>query len=246
MIPIRDSVPSRSVPVVVRTLILVNVLVFFFEIALSRGSTEQLFYLFGFVPARFTHPAWAEAVGFPMGSYWSILTHQFLHGGWLHIIMNMWALWIFGDNVEDRMGPLRFIIFYVTCGAAAALTQLFMTPDSTVPAVGASGAIAGVLGAYLMFFPTSRLVVLLPILFFPFFFEVPAIFYLVFWFFSQVFSGTASLLGPQRAGGIAFWAHVGGFVAGMLLCWIFRRRPARRRLQPDEYAMQWAWEPRRR
>ena len=246
MIPIRDSVPSRSVPVVTRALIFVNVLVFFFQLTLPRGSIEQFFYLFGFVPARFTHPDWAASVGFPMGSYWPILTHQFLHGGWLHIFMNMWALWIFGDNVEDRMGPLRFTIFYLVCGSIAALTQLFMTPDSTVPAVGASGAIAGVLGAYLMFFPTSRLVVLLPILFFPFFFEVPAVFYLVFWFFSQLFSGTASLVGPKQVGGIAFWAHVGGFVAGVLLCWVFRRRPARRPLQPDEYAMQWAWEPRRR
>jgi membrane associated rhomboid family serine protease len=157
----------------------------------------------------------------------------------------MWALWIFGDNVEDRMGPVRFSIFYLACGVIAALTQLFMNPDSTVPEVGASGAIAGVLGAYLVFFPTARLIVLFPILFFPFFFEVPAVFYLVFWFFTQLLSGTAALAGPQQVGGIAFWAHVGGFIAGVLLCGLLRR-PGRRLLQPDEYPMEWAWEQRRR
>jgi membrane associated rhomboid family serine protease len=246
MIPIRDSVPSHSVPVVTRALIFVNALVFFFELTLPPGSLEQFFYLFGFVPARFTHPEWAESVGFPMGNYWPILTHQFLHGGWLHILANMWGLWIFGDNVEDRMGSVRFTIFYLVCGAIAAVTQLFMTPDSTVPAVGASGAIAGVLGAYLVFFPSARLILLIPILFFPFFFEVPAVFYLVFWFFTQLFSGTAALVGPKQVGGIAFWAHVGGFVAGVLLCGVFRRRPAPRALQSDEYPIEWAWQPRRR
>ncbi|PYL17215.1 MAG: rhomboid family intramembrane serine protease, partial [Verrucomicrobia bacterium] len=172
MFPIQDSVPSRSVPVVTRALILINAIVFFFELSLPQASVEQLFYLFGIVPARFTHPDWAAYVGFPVDSYWPFLTHQFLHGGWLHIIFNMWTLWIFGDNVEDRMGPLRFGIFYLTCGILAGVTQLLTNSDSTVPSVGASGAIAGVLGAYLLFFPTARLVVMFPIFFFPFFFEV--------------------------------------------------------------------------
>jgi len=246
MFPIQDSVPSRSVPVVTRALILINVVVFFFELSLSRESIIQLFYLFGVVPARFTDPEWAASIGFPIGSYWSLLTHQFLHGGWLHIVANMWTLWIFGDNVEDRMGPLRFIIFYLVCGVLAALTQVLVTPDATIPSVGASGAIAGVLGAYLLFFPTARLIVLIPILFFPFFFELPAVIFLVFWFFIQLFSGTAILASPQQVGGIAFWAHIGGFIAGMLLCRFFVRRPVRRRLQPDEYGLEWAWEPRER
>src|SRR5712675_3275144 len=193
MFPIQDSVPSRSMPVVTRALILINVVVFFFELMLPRQGLEQLFYLFGLVPARFTHPDWAAGVGFPVDDYWPILTHQFLHGGWLHIISNMWALWIFGDNVEDRMGSVRFAIFYLTCGAVAGLTQLLTNPDSTLPSVGASGAIAGVLGAYLIFFPTARLIVMFPILFFPVFFEVPAVFYLAIWFFSQLFSGRAAL-----------------------------------------------------
>jgi membrane associated rhomboid family serine protease len=246
MFPIQDSVPSRSVPVVTRALILINVVVFFFELSLSRESIIQLFYLFGVVPARFTDPEWAASIGFPIGSYWSLLTHQFLHGGWLHIVANMWTLWIFGDNVEDRMGPLRFIIFYLVCGVLAALTQVLVTPDATIPSVGASGAIAGVLGAYLLFFPTARLIVLIPILFFPFFFELPAVIFLVLWFFIQLFSGTAMLASLQQVGGIAFWAHIGGFIAGMLLCRFFVRRPVRRRLQPDEYGLEWAWEPRER
>ncbi|MFL6546171.1 MAG: rhomboid family intramembrane serine protease [Verrucomicrobia bacterium 13_2_20CM_55_10] len=246
MFPIQDSVPSRSVPVVTRALILINVVVFFFELSLSRESIIQLFYLFGVVPARFTDPEWAASIGFPIGSYWSLLTHQFLHGGWLHIVANMWTLWIFGDNVEDRMGPLRFIIFYLVCGVLAALTQVLVTPNATIPSVGASGAIAGVLGAYFLFFPTARLIVLIPILFFPFFFELPAVIFLVLWFFIQLFSGTAMLASPQQVGGIAFWAHIGGFIAGMLLCRFFVRRPVRRRLQSDEYGLEWAWEPRER
>src|SRR5580700_7221587 len=213
-----DSVPSRSVPVVTRTLILINVVMFFFELALPQETLEQVFYLFGIVPARFAHPNWAARVGFPVNDYWPLLTHQFLHGGWLHIIGNMWTLWIFGDNVEDRMGPLRFAIFYLICGSIAGVTQMLTNPDSVVPSVGASGAIAGVLGAYLLFFPTARLIVLIPILFFPFFFELPAVIFLAIWFFIQLFSGTAMLANPGQVGGIAFWAHVGGFIAGMLLC----------------------------
>ena len=142
------------------------------------------------------------------------------------------------------MGPVRIAIFYLTCGTLAALTQVLANPDSTVPSVGASGAIAGVLGAYLLFFPTARLIVLFPIFFFPLFFEVPAIFYLVLWFFSQLFSGTLALAGPQHVGGIAFWAHIGGFVSGMLLCGLFVHR--RRQSQPDEYGLEWGWDPRRR
>jgi membrane associated rhomboid family serine protease len=244
MFPIQDSVPSRSVPVVTRALILINVLVFFFELMLPRQGLEQIVYLFGIVPARFTHPDWAAYVGFPVDGYWTVLTHQFLHGGWLHLIANMWTLWIFGDNVEDQMGSLRFATFYLICGSIAGLTQVLTNPDSTIPSVGASGAIAGVLGAYLMFFPTARLIVLFPIFFFPFFFEVPAVLYLVLWFFINLFSGTAALAGPQEVGGIAWWAHVGGFVSGMLLCRLFARR--RRQLQPDEYGLEWAWEPRSR
>jgi membrane associated rhomboid family serine protease len=156
----------------------------------------------------------------------------------------MWTLWIFGDNVEDRMGSLRFAIFYLLCGSIAGITHMLINPDSTVPSVGASGAIAGVLGAYLIFFPTARLVVMFPIFFFPFFFEVPAVLYLVLWFLINLFSGTAALAGPEQVGGIAFWAHIGGFVSGMLLCGLFA--PRRRHFQSDEYGLEWAWEQRPR
>ena len=169
---------------------------------------------------------------------------QFLHGGWLHIIGNMWTLWIFGDNVEDRMGSLRFAIFYVTCGMAA-VAQLITLPDSMVPTVGASGAIAGVLGAYLLFFPTARLVVLFPVLFLPFFFQLPAVLYLGAWFVIQLFSGTLALASAAQVGGIAWWAHVGGFTAGLLLCRLFVRRRRALRMQTDEYAIEWTWQLRR-
>ena len=245
MFPIMDSIPSRSVPVVTRALILINVVVFFFELALPQEALEQVFYLFGIVPARFEHPDWAARVGFPVNDYWPLLTHQFLHGGWLHIIGNMWALWIFGDNVEDRMGPLRFAVFYLTCGLAAAVTHLMTQPESTVSTVGASGAIAGVLGAYLLLFPTARLVVLFPVLFLPFFFELPAVLYLGAWFLIQLFSGTMALASPAHVGGIAWWAHVGGFTAGLLLCPLFVRRRRALRMQPDEYGIEWTWQPRR-
>ena len=237
----RDSIPTRTVPVVTRALILINAVVFFFELAVPEEVLEQIVYLFGVVPARLSNPDWAASVGFPVGSYLSLLTHQFLHGGWLHIISNMWALWIFGDNVEDAMGRVGFSIFYLLCGVLAALTHVFIQPDMAVPSIGASGAIAGVLGAYLVLYPKARTVVLLPIFLFPFFFEVPAVLYLGIWFMTQLFSGTMALALPQQAGGIAFWAHIGGFAAGMLLCLLFVRR-GRRRAQPDENSLQWAWQ----
>ncbi len=240
MFPVQDSIPTRTVPIVTRALILINVVVFFFEVALPKDNLEQIVYQFGIVPARFTHPDWAASVGFPVGSYWSLLTHQFLHGGWFHIISNMWALWIFGDNVEDAMGRFRFAVFYLLCGVLAGLTHIFVQPDLTVPSIGASGAIAGVLGAYLLLYPTAWIVVLLPIFFFPFFFEVPAVLYLGIWFISQLFNGTLSLASPGQLGGIAFWAHIGGFVAGLVLCRLFVRRD-RREIQPDEYGLEWAW-----
>jgi len=240
MFPVQDSIPTRTVPIVTRALILINVVVFFFEVALPKDTLEQIVYLFGIVPARFTHPDWAASVGFPVGSYWSLLTHQFLHGGWFHIISNMWALWIFGDNDEDAMGRFLYDAFYLLCGVLAGLTHIFVQPDLTVPSIGASGAIAGVLGAYLLLYPTAWIVVLLPIFFFPFFFEVPAVLYLGIWFISQLFNGTLSLASPGQLGGIAFWAHIGGFVAGLLLCRLFARRYSRE-IQPDEYGLEWAW-----
>jgi membrane associated rhomboid family serine protease len=242
MIPIQDTVPARNPPLAVYVLVGLNVLVFGLELSIPDQELERLFYLLGIVPARYTHPRWAEQVGFPADDYWPLLTSMFLHGGWAHIIGNMWTLWIFGDNVEDRMGPVRFALFYVVCGLAAAVVHWLTNPDSTVPTVGASGAIAGVMGAYFVLFPRARVVVMVPILFFPLFFEVHAVVYLLFWALSQLYIGTLALVGPGEVGGVAWWAHVGGFMTGILLHPLFvRPRRAIRKWQPDEYGNDAAW-----
>jgi len=225
MFPIKDSVPSRSVPVVTRALILINVIVFFFELMVPQQSIEQMFYLFGVVPARFTHPDWAAYVGFPVDNYWPILTHQFLHGGWFHIIANMWTLWIFGDNVEDRLGRGKYLALYLASGVAAALMHIYTNVGSQVPTIGASGAIAGVMGAYFRFFPHARVETVIPPFIFGPFFVLPAVLFLGWWFLLQFFNGALSLGAAGKGfGGIAWWAHVGGFAFGVLVC-LFARRP---------------------
>jgi membrane associated rhomboid family serine protease len=245
MLPIRDTIPRQNPPITTWILMLINSVVFVVELSMPQRVLDQLFYLFGMVPARYTHLEWAALVGFPVDDFWPFLTSMFLHGGWLHIITNMWALWIFGDNVEDRMGPVRFLIFYLLCGLIAGITHWFMNSDSTIPTVGASGAIAGVMGAYFILFPRSRVIVLLPILFIPLFFELPAIVYLGIWLFSQLFSGTLSVAATNVAG-IAWWAHVGGFIAGMLLHFLFIRQGREYRLPSrDEYGIEGAWLPQR-
>jgi membrane associated rhomboid family serine protease len=217
MFPIKDTVPRQHFPVMTFTIITVNVLAFLLELSLPQGAQNDLIYLFGLVPARYTHPAWAEFVGLPLDNYWPFLTNLFLHGGWLHIIANMWFLYLFGDNVEDRMGPVRFLLFYLLAGAAANFVHFIVNRDSTMPVIGASGAIAGVMAAYMRLFPRARIIMLVPILFFPLFFEVPALFFMLFWFLLQLVSGAASLAVAHSGEGIAWWAHVGGFVLGLLL-----------------------------
>jgi membrane associated rhomboid family serine protease len=242
MFPLRDTVPRVHLPVVTWTLILLNGLVFAIELTMSPAQLEHCFYLFGLVPARFEHPAWAASVGFPLHTYWPFLTSMFLHGGWLHIIGNMWFLWIFGDNVEDRMGPARFLVFYLLCGIISAIVHTRILPNSTVPTVGASGAIAGVMGAYLVMFPRARIITLVLIVFWPLFFELPAVVFLGVWFLIQFGSGALALASPAHVGGIAFWAHVGGFGTGVLLHRLFlvrRLRPRER--QEDELGIEGIW-----
>jgi membrane associated rhomboid family serine protease len=244
MFPIRDTIPRRNIPVATWTLILINCLVFLFEIGMPAHTLQAFFYMFGVVPARYTHPDWALWIGLPIDDYWPFLTSMFLHSGWVHVIGNMWTLWIFGDNVEDLMGPWRFVFFYLLCGMAAGLVHSLTNPDSTLPAVGASGAIAGVMGAYFFLFPFSRLIVMVPIFIFPFFFEMPSVIYLGFWALTQFFSGALLLGNPGFVGGVAFWAHVGGFASGILLHRIFtKRRADYRPLSRDEYQLENAWVP---
>ena len=217
MIPIKDTVPRRTFPFVTMAIIAANGLVFLFELALPERTLGELISLFGLIPARYSHPDWAVTFGLPLDTYWPFLTNLFLHGGWLHVIGNMWFLYLFGDNVEDRLGHIRYFLFYLLSGVAANTVHFLANANSTMPVIGASGAIAGVMGAYLRLFPTARIVTLVPILFFPFFFDIPAVFFMLFWFFLQVFSGAASLAVSGTGGGIAWWAHIGGFAIGLLL-----------------------------
>jgi len=217
MIPLRDIIPSRTTPVVTIALITINVLVFLYELSLGRAVDAFTLY-WGLVPAAF--------------SWVAVFTSMFLHGGFLHVAGNMLYLWIFGDNVEDRMGHGRFLVFYLLCGVAAALAQTITAPDSVIPMVGASGAIAGVMGAYFVLYPKSRIVTLIPIFFFFQVIEVPAILFLGIWFLMQFLSGLGSIVSVASGstGGVAFWAHVAGFVAGLSGVVVFRR-PERQRVE---------------
>ncbi len=200
-----------------------NSLVFLFELGMSRDELFTLFHLYGVVPARFSDPQWAEWVGFPGGGLLSLFTHMFLHSGWMHFLGNMWVLWIFADNVEDVMGPFRFLFFYFLSGFAALGAHFFTNMGSTMPVVGASGAIAGVMGAYLLLYPHAKVVTFIPIFFIPYFIELPAVIFLGIWFFSQVSSGLFVQAGGQGAG-VAWWAHAGGFIAGMIMLPVFRNK----------------------
>jgi membrane associated rhomboid family serine protease len=224
VIPIRDTIRSRTAPVMTVALIVVNVLVFLHEIALGP-YIERFVYAYGLIPRRFVY--WPGNPLDPL-RFLPLFTSMFWHGGWLHLIGNMLYLWIFGDNVEDRLGHFRFLIFYLVAGTAAGITHVVLSPTSNLPTVGASGAIAGVLGAYLVTFPRSRILTLVPIIIFPWFVEIPAVVYLVFWFLMQLLEGVGTLGAPVETGGVAVWAHVGGFVAGVVLVKLMqppRRRP---------------------
>ncbi len=232
MIPIQDIMPRRSVPVVTLGLILVNVCVFLLEISLPPQMLETLTFHLGVIPARYTDPFWSAAYSLSLFPYLAFFTAMFLHGGWIHLIANMWTLWIFGDNVEDCMGHVRFLIFYLLCGIAAEIAHVWMHPHSTIPVIGASGAISGVLGAYYALFPLARIIVMIPIFFFPFFFEIPAILYIGIWYLMQLFSGTFSVVVQGSVTEVAWWAHIGGFVTGLVIHRLFCC--CRRRYYQDE------------
>ena len=213
MFPVSDVIPSRTTPFVTVSLIVVNAVVFLYQFALPPDELQVFVGSYAVIPAWFWWP--------------SLITSQFLHAGWLHIIGNMLYLWIFGDNVEDRLGHLPYLLFYLSAGAAAALLQVFSNPTSGVPMLGASGAIAGVMGAYFVLYPQSRVLTAIFILFFFDLVEIPAVFFLGIWFVMQFLSGLGSLGVAHAGGGTAFWAHVGGFVFGATTGWLLRRRDRR-------------------
>jgi len=209
MLPFKDNVPSRRVPFITWALIGINVIVFIFEL-LEGANLDQVFYQFGMVPAYVT----AGVYG-PRYEIVPFLTSMFLHAGWLHIAGNMLYLWIFGNNVEDRMGHVIFLFFYLLSGVGAALLHLATDPSSMVPTVGASGAIAGVMGAYLVLYPKARVRSVVFLVYLIRIMDIPAVVFLGVWFVLQFFSGVASL-GAAEGGGVAFWAHVGGFAVGIV------------------------------
>jgi membrane associated rhomboid family serine protease len=214
VIPLRDVIRSRTFPFVTIAIIVANALAFLFELSMPGRQLQRFLQLYGVVPAAFSWP--------------TVFTSMFLHSGWLHFLGNMLYLWIFGDNVEDWLGHVRFVFFYLLCGTAAVLAQVAFNPGSSLPTIGASGAIAGVMGAYIILYPHSRIVSLLPLFIFWQIVEVPAIIFLGFWFLLQFFSGIGSLAVTSRdVGGVAFWAHVAGFLTGTLAVGLFgglRRR----------------------
>ncbi len=231
MIPIRDDTPRFSTPFVTYFIIALNTLVFLFELSVSeqgRGALNGLIYHFGVVPLRFDHILAAWPASSLTGLFLPIVTSMFLHASWLHLIGNMWFLWIFGDNIEDYLGHFSYLLFYLVCGFAAAITHILLNAGSRLPSVGASGAIAGVMGAYFVLYPKARVMMWFPPIFF---FHLPAWLVLGYWFFMQFLSGAATSIAEtsQTNGGIAFWAHVGGFVAGIVLIKVLPERPRRYR-----------------
>lgn len=254
MFPIRDNIPSRTTPIVNYSIIFICVIVFLMQLVSERVSTDghhDLVERYGLIPLRVLHPHAQIVVSevhpfetpfgvelqkvrhrlprLPFSPWWTLLTCIFLHGGWLHIIGNMWFLYIFGDNVEDRIGHFRYILFYLGCGLAGSVIHLLTNLDSTLPTIGASGAIAGVMGAYFVFYPRARVLTLVPIVIFLTLIDLPAPVFLGVWFFIQFLQGLAPVTAADT-GGVAWWAHIGGFAAGVIVAFAMIRshtaRPA--------------------
>ncbi|HBF43201.1 MAG TPA: rhomboid family intramembrane serine protease [Desulfobacteraceae bacterium] len=220
MIPIRDTIESRNYPIVNNLIIATNVLVYIIQ--LGQGENLTRFILtYALVPVRYSVPEIASyfSVGQQAFSFFSFM---FIHGGFWHLLGNMWFLYIFGDNVEDRLGPVRYLAFYILCGLASGISHLFINWHSQIPTIGASGAIAGVMGAYLLLYPKSRILTLIPIFFIPFFVHIPAFFFIGVWFVLQFISAAGT---PDQGGGIAWWAHIGGFIFGMIFLKLFLKIP---------------------
>jgi membrane associated rhomboid family serine protease len=217
MFPLRDSVTRSRPATVVWAIIAVNVLVFLYQLSLSDYQLQAFLTRHALIPLRYFSPAWAARNELSATDLTPFITNTFLHGGFLHIILNLWTLYIFGPALEDRLGSARFLALYLAAGVIASVTHAFFNAFSQLPALGASGAIAGVIGAYAVRFPYAWVRVLVPIFIFPFFFSIPAMMFAGIWFFTQVMQGTGELFMPSAGGGIAWWAHIGGFLAGVFL-----------------------------
>ncbi|NLN07708.1 MAG: rhomboid family intramembrane serine protease [Firmicutes bacterium] len=218
MIPLRDSPRTRRFPLINTAIIILNIYIFLRQLLLTDHELFSFVYTYGLIPERFFSTLFAGA--FPVALR-PLITHQFLHGSWLHIGSNMLYLWVFGDNIEDRLGHLRYLVFYLLMGLLAGLAQIMFSPQSNVPIIGASGAVAGILGAYAIICPRARVLALVPMFLFLTVTEVPAMLFLGFWFVLQLFSGLTSI-GIDVS--VAWWAHIGGFLAGMLLVRSFSRK----------------------
>jgi len=233
MIPIKDLNKSGSFPFVVLIIIILNALVFAYELSLPDAAQAGFFKAFGMTPKNLTYMALGES-GEGVIPWWATLfTYMFLPGGWLHVIFNLWFLWIFGDNVEDMLGHARFALFYVACGVGSAVAEAFFSANADVPIIGASGAIAGVMGAYLWLFPTARIVTLVWIIVIFFFVRIPAVIFLGLWFALQVFNGSGSYA-ADASGGIAWFAHAGGFIIGIVLLLTFFRPIKKKKFIEEE------------
>lgn len=220
MIPIRDTAPCHSRPLVTWGIMAVCIIIFITMELMPDQLSYRLINLYGMVPIRYSDPEWSENYGLPFDGYLSFLSSLFLHGGWLHLIVNMWFLWIFSPSIEDRMGRLPFFIFYLLCGLLATVLQWFFDPHLAIPVVGASGAIAGILGAYFFIYPMEQVVVF----FFPVLFHIPAIAFLGLWVIFQLQDATTSIVVPGTTVDVAWWAHLGGFIAGCVLHRFFIRK----------------------
>jgi membrane associated rhomboid family serine protease len=224
LFPLRDTLHSRSFPIVNWIIIVTNVFVFILEVfVFNEQQTERMIYEYGLVPDNIRLTNVGNLHELRVFVFRPFFTNMFLHGGWGHLIANMWILAVFGDNVEDRMGKVRYFVFYILCGIIATLTHFILHRNSPVPAIGASGAISGIMAAYMFMFPKSTIISFVPIFIIPFFLPIPAIVYIGIWFLLQLLSGTTSLMLSNQATGIAFWAHIGGFLGGMVVYRYFIR-----------------------
>ena len=222
MFPFIDTAPRARYPVVVLSLIAINTLVFIWTLTLTPRELNEVLVQYALIPARYTYPALARSVGLDPNDYWPLLTNTFLHGGWMHIIFNMWFLWIFGPAMEARFGRFWFVALYIAGAFFASATFVAVDPEGTTPVLGASGAIAALIAAYCVIYPTERVITIVPIIVIPLFVPVPAILFGLIWFGLQIWQGTSTVGEPEMAAGIAWWAHIGGFVFGAVFAILAR------------------------